>query len=78
MPDLYDRAQEREEQNNQDAQKRHQASMSPEPEQLVVAGVVLCIDCDAEVQPERLAAKPNAARCIYCQQDYEKEHRFHG
>ncbi len=77
MPDLYDRAQARDLQNQQDAEARYRAKLPPEPEQLVVAGVVLCIDCDEPVQPARLKAKPNAARCIYCQQDYERSHR-HG
>lgn len=76
MPDIYDRAQEREERNNQDAQRIHQARQSPEPEQVIVAGLVLCIDCDEPVQPARLKAKPNAARCIFCQGIYEKEHRY--
>ncbi|WP_027853375.1 TraR/DksA C4-type zinc finger protein [Marinobacterium litorale] len=78
MPDLYDRAQEREQQNTQDAQAHYRASLSPEPEQVIVAGCVLCIDCDEPVQAARLAAKPNAARCIYCQGEYEKEQRRHG
>ena len=77
MPDVYDRAQARDLQNQQDAETRYRANLSPEPEQLVVAGVVLCIDCDDPVQPDRLKAKPNAARCIFCQSQYEKEHR-HG
>jgi DnaK suppressor protein len=77
MPDLYDRAQEREQQNTEEAQARYRASLTPEPEQLVVGGVVLCIDCDDAVQPARLKAKPNAARCIHCQNQYEQEHR-HG
>jgi DnaK suppressor protein len=78
VPDLYDRAQERDQQNNDDAQALHQANLQPEPEQVIVAGMVLCIDCDEPVQPERLRAKPNAARCIYCQGAYEKELGRHG
>ncbi len=77
MTDIYDRAQARELQNQQEAEARHRAGIAPEPEQQVVAGVVLCIDCDEPVQPGRLKAKPNAARCIVCQGLYEQEHR-HG
>jgi DnaK suppressor protein len=77
MTDIYDRAQARELQNQQEAEARYRASLQPEPDQLVVAGVVICIDCDEPVQPARLKAKPNAARCIHCQNQYEQEHR-HG
>ncbi|MGD9858856.1 MAG: TraR/DksA C4-type zinc finger protein [Marinobacterium sp.] len=72
MTDIYDRAQARELQNQQEAEARYRASLQPEPEQQVVAGVVICIDCDEPVQPARLTAKPNAARCISCQQIHER------
>ena len=77
MTDIYDRAQKRDLQNLKDAQDAWKASQTPEPPQQVIGGTVLCIDCDEPVQPERLKAKPNAARCIFCQGQYEKEHR-HG
>lgn len=30
-----------------------------------------CIDCDEPIPAERLAALPNAERCIYCQERQE-------
>lgn len=75
MPDLWDLAQEREQKNNQEAQARHQANLIPEPEQVIAAGLVLCHDCDEPVQLERLMAKPDAARCIGCQIEFEKRQR---
>ncbi|UTW12948.1 TraR/DksA C4-type zinc finger protein [Marinobacterium rhizophilum] len=74
MPDLYDSAQEREQQNTQAAHQAHTARLRPEPPQTVVDGRVLCIDCDEPVQPARLAAKPNAARCFHCQGITERKH----
>lgn len=52
--------------------KRH-----PEPPQKMIAGNVLCIDCDDAISKERLAAKPDAARCIECQsiKDKKEKHR---
>lgn len=44
---------------------------NPEPEQWIENGQVLCIDCEAVIPPKRLAAKPNAARCITCQHKQE-------
>nr|WP_082708542.1 TraR/DksA C4-type zinc finger protein [Marinobacterium profundum] len=78
MPDLYDSAQERELQNQQDAQAAHIARQCAEPAQLIVDGQVLCIDCDEAVQPGRLAAKPTAARCIHCQGIQERKGAQHG
>lgn len=78
MTDIYDRAQEREEFNNQIAQEQHRASLTPEPEQVIAGGLVLCIDCDEPIQAARLAVKPNAARCTFCQQAYEREQGRHG
>ena len=31
-----------------------------------------CIDCDEAISPKRLAAVPWAARCIHCQETFEK------
>ncbi|MFN3881919.1 MAG: TraR/DksA C4-type zinc finger protein [Nitrincola lacisaponensis] len=72
MPDLYDRAQEREQANTAAAQRAHAERQTPEPPQQRVAGQVLCIDCDEIVEPRRLEAKPNAARCIHCQTTWER------
>jgi DnaK suppressor protein len=53
------------------AQKRK----AQEPEQLIVDDEVLCIECEELVSKPRLAAKPNAARCIECQSFYELKDR---
>lgn len=34
----------------------------------------VCIDCDDEVDLERLHAFPTAKRCLMCQEDYERNH----
>jgi len=77
MTDILDTAAELEALNNQQAQAAYRDSLLPEPEQVIVGGYVLCVDCDEPIQAARLRAKPNAARCIFCQGEYEKEHR-HG
>lgn len=77
MTNLFDQAQARDLANQARAEADWKASQVPEPPQQIVAGKVLCIDCDEPVQPGRLQAKPNAARCISCQQDHERRHR-HG
>lgn len=72
MTDQLDQAQELEELARsralEAAQNRHTET------QLRVSGSVRCLDCDAEVGQERLAAHPTAARCIYCQTAWEKQH----
>lgn len=35
----------------------------------------ICIDCEEEIQRERLNANPSAARCIGCQSVYEQRDR---
>lgn len=32
----------------------------------------LCDDCGDAIEPGRLAAKPNARRCVSCQQEHEQ------
>ncbi len=75
MPDILDRAKDVE--MHQRDQSLKYALAVKEPAQEIVNGRVLCIDCDTAVQMARLVAKPNAARCIYCQQAFEKmEHHY--
>jgi len=50
------------------------AKAPPEPAQNVINGEILCIDCDAPIEPLRLKAKPNAARCVECQGCFEEWH----
>lgn len=76
--DIADRAARLEAHNRRIALAK-QRSRSREPKQDIVDGVVYCIDCGIEVQPERLKIKPNAARCIDCQKKHElKERQKHG
>lgn len=51
------------------------AKAKPEPPQNIVDGDVYCIDCDTLVGKQRLEAKPNASRCIDCQQIHEIKER---
>ena len=51
----------------------HALASNVEPEQWIENGQMLCIDCDVVIPPKRLEAKPNAARCIQCQQRQEVE-----
>jgi DnaK suppressor protein len=37
----------------------------------------VCIDCDDEVELERLQAFPTAKRCLMCQENYERNHAGH-
>lgn len=70
--DILDKAQKLEALQNKNAIKKHQEQREQEPEQWIENGIVRCIDCGEEVGEKRLAAKPNAARCIYCQTYHEK------
>ena len=40
------------------------------------AGDGLCADCGREIGSERLAAVPNAVRCIRCQGAWEQANRY--
>ena len=39
---------------------------------LVIAGERCCLDCEEPIEPERLAANPGAARCVFCQRKHER------
>jgi RNA polymerase-binding transcription factor DksA len=41
---------------------------------LNVGAYGVCIECDDEIEPERLRACPTAKRCLPCQQNYERNH----
>ncbi|QEW05641.1 TraR/DksA C4-type zinc finger protein [Nitrincola iocasae] len=69
MTDIVDHASEREQQQRDQALARRVVF---EPMQDVFDGVVYCIDCGDQISQERLAAKPNAARCIHCQTTWER------
>ncbi|MGR6871223.1 TraR/DksA C4-type zinc finger protein [Pseudomonas sp. HK3] len=54
------------------------ATRHPEPPQQIIDGWVVCIDCVTPLQPDRLKAKPDAARCIECQSIHEKKEKRRG
>lgn len=72
--DLLDEAKALEMAARDRALAEHFASVK-EPPQWVEDGVVYCIDCGTTITPERLQAKPYAARCIDCQTIYEHKER---
>ena len=37
----------------------------------------LCIDCEEDIESERLAALPSARRCISCQESMERNSRIY-
>ncbi|MBN1495926.1 MAG: TraR/DksA C4-type zinc finger protein [Spirochaetes bacterium] len=39
---------------------------------LVIAGVRCCRDCEEPIPEARLRVKPNAVRCVKCQERYER------
>ena len=73
MPDILDQAEQLESRQRLEALLHVQQS-NYEPEQYNFQGKVLCIDCDLPIQSKRLYAKPNAARCIDCQELWEFSH----
>ncbi|MGB1239352.1 MAG: TraR/DksA C4-type zinc finger protein [Pseudomonadales bacterium] len=73
MPDILDQAKDTEMMLRDNSIAAAQANAACEPAQEVIDGRVVCIDCDEPVQQARLAVKPNAARCIYCQQRAEQQ-----
>jgi DnaK suppressor protein len=75
MTDLFDLAQARDQQFTDDALTRQRATRAPEPGQRRVGRKVHCIECGDPIQAERLRAKPDAARCMDCQVDHERQRR---
>jgi DnaK suppressor protein len=74
MPDQLDEAKDLEMRHRQRCLDEVLNNRAPEPPQWIDNGVVRCIDCGTPVNPNRLRAKPNAARCTYCQNIQEKKH----
>lgn len=73
--DIADRA-EIEEQQERDralAEQRARAEAGAD-KPLVIDGRVCCRDCELPIPEERLAANPNAARCVECKARWEKAH----
>lgn len=70
MSDPIDRANDTAQFNNDLDIKQHLVDHAL-PEQLIVDGIVECMDCENEIPLNRLAALPNCVRCIDCQTVYE-------
>ncbi|WKE64351.1 TraR/DksA family transcriptional regulator [Gallaecimonas kandeliae] len=78
MPDLFDAAQNLEENQRQQALSNHK-NRPHERQDIDAEGRVWCLDCPVQVPPERLAKVPDACRCIDCQQITElKDRQLHG
>lgn len=45
------------------------AELGPGPQ--FIDGKACCVDCDAEIPPARLAARPGCSRCTGCQEERE-------
>jgi len=39
------------------------------------SGDIICIDCEQRIEPERLAVRPQAVRCVTCKQHWENAQR---
>lgn len=42
-----------------------------------IDGVRYCCDCDAVIPPARIAARPDAGRCVDCQERQERDGAMH-
>lgn len=75
MADDLDRAKDLEIWQRDNALKAQALKAKEPPQDIDQDGNVWCIDCGDKVAPERLNAKPNAARCIDCQGLHELKDR---
>jgi DnaK suppressor protein len=44
----------------------------PEEPQLLIDGVVHCVDCEEPIAPARLKNLPKATRCVACQEEADR------
>lgn len=75
MTDIIDHAKDTEMLQRKHALEAQQQRAQEPPQDIDEDGTVYCLDCHDIVSPERLEAKPDAARCIHCQALHE--HRDH-
>lgn len=68
--DNADRAQELEERERRQALAAQQATATETPRE--VDGVRVCLGCEEEIAPPRLAANPDAVRCMDRQTLFER------
>lgn len=75
MVDVFDRAQTRE-QEDRDRAIAEQLRKGRETEQPdEVDGTRYCLDCGHEIDPRRLAFRPESVRCVECQQIKDERNR---
>lgn len=55
--------------------QQDQAAADNAAKPITIDGVICCCDCLEPIEPERLQARPNAARCIDCKTIWEKKNR---
>lgn len=54
---------------------REALSKAKNEQPAMVDGIRICLDCDEPIAADRLAANPQAVRCMDCQRDIEKKTR---
>lgn len=68
MTDIIDHAKDTEMRQRKQALEAQKQRAQEPPQDKDEDGTVYCINCVDIIDAERLAAKPNAARCIQCQE----------
>jgi DnaK suppressor protein len=71
----FDLAQELEEKHRVKSLAVQAAAAATKEQPLVIDGVRVCLDCRDPIGKKRLKAKPDAARCVECQELKEKQNR---
>lgn len=75
MTDVVDRAQEREQVNLARALERRVEAATVREQPFEIEGTRVCLDCFEPLTKKRLKAKPDAVRCVECQELKEKQGR---
>lgn len=67
MVDVYDRAQEREQEDREIAIQNQllKGRETETPDE--VDGIRYCLDCGHEIDPRRMVSRPESVRCVDCQ-----------
>ena len=74
MVDLYDRAQEREQEDRERAIQNQllKGRETETPDEDEETGIRYCLDCRHEIDPRRMAFRPESVRCVECQNFKDK------
>ena len=75
MTDLFDRAQQQEQENRERALGNQLAKRRTETPDQDAAGNRFSLSCGEQIASERLEAAPDAVRCVPCQSWSEREGR---